>query len=539
MHVAALLAGGVLRVAPVPREDGRQLLHDVGQVERLAVQLVPAAVADPEEGLPLADGDFPRLAVLEDAQRDVAFDLVEELLALVDVIVAARVGPAHHRDHEIAVAFPDLRVADRRLEQVAVLVDPALEVERLEVWHGSLHGGDALQLDGDGRGERRDLHRGAAGLRILEVLGPQPVVGGEVPAQVGQEHGHVDQLLPARAGLLEHCAHVGEHRAALRLDVVALHAAVGAQLHPGDLARSAHARPDPGEEEQVPHAARVRIGPDGLRRALRFGQSAHSFTHTFLGSVKKRSASNPPSRPTPDSFMPPNGVRRSRSIQQFTHTIPESRRAATRCARERSRVQTEADRPYRVAFASCTAWSASSNGCRVATGPKISSWLVRQDGPRPSMTVGSTNHPSRQRPSTRARLPPQRTRPPSCRATSRHPITFSKCCRETRDPCSVAGSSGSPMRKARAAATSRSWTSSYTGRSTRMRDPHRQICPWFWNAARAVCATASSRSASAKIRFGFFPPISSDALTNLSAVRAAISRPTRVDPVKLTARTSG
>src|SRR2546423_3354567 len=53
MRVAALLAGRVLRVAPVPREDGRQLLHDVGQVERLAVQLVAAAVADPEEGVQL------------------------------------------------------------------------------------------------------------------------------------------------------------------------------------------------------------------------------------------------------------------------------------------------------------------------------------------------------------------------------------------------------------------------------------------------------------------------------------------------------
>src|SRR5438067_403532 len=129
MLVTTLLAGGVRGVAPVPREDGRQLLHDVGQVERLAVQLVPAAVADPEEGvqlvgktpplehqahrvgrplrrvrdarrqeedLPFADRNVSRLAVLEDAQGDVSLELVEELLALVDVIVAARVGPAHH-----------------------------------------------------------------------------------------------------------------------------------------------------------------------------------------------------------------------------------------------------------------------------------------------------------------------------------------------------------------------------------------------------------------------------------------------------------
>lgn len=48
--------------------------------------------------------------------------------------------------------------------------------------------------------------------------------------------------------------------------------------------------------------------------------------HTFFASVKNRSASTPPSRPTPLCFMPPKGVRRSRTIQQFTHTIPDSSR---------------------------------------------------------------------------------------------------------------------------------------------------------------------------------------------------------------------
>ena len=63
-------------------------------------------------------------AVLPDAQDHVARELVEELLARVVVEVGALVGSADDGDDEVAVV-PDLGVADRRLELVAVLVDPA------------------------------------------------------------------------------------------------------------------------------------------------------------------------------------------------------------------------------------------------------------------------------------------------------------------------------------------------------------------------------------------------------------------------------
>src|SRR3954469_2498811 len=164
MLAAALPAGRVGRIAPVMLEDRRELLHDVGEVERLPVQLAPAPVADPEEGILLlrepppldhepdgvcrplrgvrrvrrqeedlafADGNVDAPALLQRPQHDVAFHLVEELLAFVDVVVGARVRAADDGHHEVAVAFPDLRVADGRLEQVPVLVDPAAEVERL------------------------------------------------------------------------------------------------------------------------------------------------------------------------------------------------------------------------------------------------------------------------------------------------------------------------------------------------------------------------------------------------------------------------
>jgi hypothetical protein len=66
---------------------------------------------------------------------------------------------------------------------------------------------------------------------------------------------------------------------------------------------------------------------------------------TFFDSVKKRSASTPPSRPTPEFLTPPNGVRKSRRSQQLIQTMPNSRRPETRCARSRLVVQSDAASP--------------------------------------------------------------------------------------------------------------------------------------------------------------------------------------------------
>ena len=52
-------------------------------------------------------------------QRHVSFHLVEELLAGIDVEVAARIGSADHHDDEVAIRIQQL-VADRRFEQVPV-----------------------------------------------------------------------------------------------------------------------------------------------------------------------------------------------------------------------------------------------------------------------------------------------------------------------------------------------------------------------------------------------------------------------------------
>ena len=88
-----------------------------------------------QEQLALFDRHVARLAVVDDLQNDVALDLVEQLAAGVDVVVAALVRPADDHDEEVAV--PDGLVPDRRLQEVAVLRDPGAQVDRREHGHGS------------------------------------------------------------------------------------------------------------------------------------------------------------------------------------------------------------------------------------------------------------------------------------------------------------------------------------------------------------------------------------------------------------------
>ena len=49
----------------------------------------------------------------------------------------------------------------------------------------------------------------------------------------------------------------------------------------------------------------------------------------FLGSVKNSNDLKPPSLPTPELFIPPNGILKSLSSQVLIHITPESILAAT------------------------------------------------------------------------------------------------------------------------------------------------------------------------------------------------------------------
>ena len=89
-----------------------------------------------QEDLAFADGNVDEFAVLHGGERDAAFELVEKLFARIDVEVLAAVRTADHHDDELAFR-EHLLVAHGRLEQVTVLVDPALEIEGSELAHWS------------------------------------------------------------------------------------------------------------------------------------------------------------------------------------------------------------------------------------------------------------------------------------------------------------------------------------------------------------------------------------------------------------------
>src|SRR5580698_10163466 len=124
----------------------------------------------------------------------------------------------------------------------------------------------ALQFDGDGRRQGGHLHGGTAGLVVLEVLGVQAVVGGEIPLHIREEHGHVHEPVPAGARVLQDVAHVVEHRAALGLDVIAHDLALAIQGHTGYLLAAALARTHAREEQQAAHAPGMGVETHRFRR---------------------------------------------------------------------------------------------------------------------------------------------------------------------------------------------------------------------------------------------------------------------------------
>jgi hypothetical protein len=72
-----------------------------------------------------------------DFQGHIAFHLIKELFTAIDMIISSFIGSADDHDDKFAV-FPNKLIADRRFEQMTILVYPALKVDCLKATHRNL-----------------------------------------------------------------------------------------------------------------------------------------------------------------------------------------------------------------------------------------------------------------------------------------------------------------------------------------------------------------------------------------------------------------
>jgi len=87
-----------------------------------------------EEHFAFPDGDLDWLAVLLDLDLYVTFELIKKLFAFIPVIIFSGVRAADDHYDEIVVIV-NAMVADRRFEQVTVVVDPLFEIEWTSYGH--------------------------------------------------------------------------------------------------------------------------------------------------------------------------------------------------------------------------------------------------------------------------------------------------------------------------------------------------------------------------------------------------------------------
>ena len=123
--------------------------------------------------------------------------------------------------------------------------------------------------------------------------------------------------------------------------------------------------------------------------------------------------------------------------------------------------------------------------------------------------------------------------------TFKNSSTFLAWCTSTIAPMGVAGSSGLPCLIFSALSLSLPTISSLILECTKRRELAEQTSPWLKKIPNAAMSAAFSKSASGKIIFGLFPPVSSHTcFILLSPAYFWKSLPTAVDPVNTRQSTS-
>ena len=88
-----------------------------------------------KEDFASADRHVYGLVFVDDAQDHIAFQLVEKFFRFIVMEICPLVRTADHHDNEVARIDPYGFVADWRLEQMTVFVDPLLKIDGAETSH--------------------------------------------------------------------------------------------------------------------------------------------------------------------------------------------------------------------------------------------------------------------------------------------------------------------------------------------------------------------------------------------------------------------
>ncbi len=137
---------------------------------------------------------------------------------------------------------------------------------------------DHFELDRDWRWQRGDFNGRPRWVRFAvagEIFGVEFVIGRKVFLHVGEKDGHIDNVVPSRAGVFEHEPNIFENRAALFLNIVTNDLTGRIESDAGDFLAAAHARSDSGQKKQIADAFRVRKRTDRFRRARAFEGLTH------------------------------------------------------------------------------------------------------------------------------------------------------------------------------------------------------------------------------------------------------------------------
>lgn len=167
-YCSTLLAGTKIFVRIECIHYWRKILYYVGNMQLLFVEFVSTILAVPKKrvkhlfwtnqfnhqtysvcwtlrrmwrlsrkhkNISFVDWDIDRLAILNDLERHVSFQLKIEFLCFIVMVVLSVVWPTNNHNDNVVGSFIHRLIAHRRFEEMTVFIYPFPEIKRSLDWH--------------------------------------------------------------------------------------------------------------------------------------------------------------------------------------------------------------------------------------------------------------------------------------------------------------------------------------------------------------------------------------------------------------------